>query len=91
MNFVQPLFKFNIVLLYRQHIDPCGLALSFNMYLLFTFQIPLVLLQGMANGIDNSAVFLLVSSQEYKDSTNCMRELKYADRQRKPILHASTG
>ena len=39
MNFVQPLFKFNIVLLYRQHIDPCGLALSlFNMYLLFTFQ-----------------------------------------------------
>ena len=43
------------------------------------------------DGISNSAVFLLVSSQEYEESMNCMREMNYADRTKKPIVHVSTG
>ena len=48
-------------------------------------------LQAMVDGISNSAVFLLVSSQEYEESMNCMREMNYADRTKKPIIHVCTG
>jgi cobalamin biosynthesis Co2+ chelatase CbiK len=45
----------------------------------------------MVEGISNSAVFLLVSSKEYEESMNCMREMNYADRKKKHIIHVSTG
>ena len=47
--------------------------------------------EAMAQGIEDSALFLCVTSQEYQDSQSCMRELKYADRRKKTIIHVSTG
>ena len=45
----------------------------------------------MAAGIDQCVVFILVSSPEYEGSQNCMREIRYAANQGKPIVHVSTG
>ena len=49
------------------------------------------MIKAMATGIDESAIFLLVSSEGYQNSEYCMKEVKYANRIGKKIIHISTG
>merc|ERR1739838_127266 len=46
--------------------------------------------QAVADAISDSAVFLLVSSPEYENSPNCMKEVNFVDN-RKPIIHVTPG